>query len=264
MCLSMQCMAAGQAPGAAVFAGTMVEMSWPEVKAAAEKKAVVLLPISVVEEHGPHLDLGPDIYLTAFQARTVRDALVAQGTTTVIAPPYYWGINSATGAFPGSFTVAPETFRQMLLEIVANLQRWGFEEVYFLNDHGDREHNVHLDRAAEEIRAKLKVHCHSLNELPPPERYTFRVPFNRLPWRDIHAGANETRWIIDLAPDRVRLDKINGLPRQGSFADPLGYVGDPARYAEANNLDVLKEKAHYNAARILAFRKGLPKLPAAE
>src|SRR5512144_2169051 len=48
--------------GYSVFRETMVDMSWPEVKKAAEADAVVILPIAVIEEHGPHLSLGIDTY----------------------------------------------------------------------------------------------------------------------------------------------------------------------------------------------------------
>ncbi len=40
-----------------VFEETMVEMTWQEVQAGADKGAIVLLPVGIVEGHGPHLDL---------------------------------------------------------------------------------------------------------------------------------------------------------------------------------------------------------------
>ena len=43
---------------------TMITMNWTEVAAHADKQSLVLLPLGVVEEHGPHLCLGTDI-LTA-------------------------------------------------------------------------------------------------------------------------------------------------------------------------------------------------------
>lgn len=259
LCLSGQCLAAGSPKELSVFSGTMVEMTWPEVKEAAAKKSVILLPISVVEEHGPHLELGPDIYITAAHINTIRDVLVKRGIPTVIAPPYYWGINDVTGRFPGSFTFTPETFRQMLLEIATNLQRWGFEEVYFINDHGDPVHNMHIDRAAKEIREKLKIACYSFNELPRIKNYHFQVEYKHLAWKDSHAGANETRTMLDLIPDHVRMDKINGLPRQYSFTEPLGYVGDPARFAEGNGLETRRAGANHSAERILVFRQSQQK-----
>src|SRR5512147_712424 len=64
--------AAGQATKAAptarqgysIFRETLVDLPWPEVKKLAEARPVVLVPIGVIEEHGPHLSLGADTYLT--------------------------------------------------------------------------------------------------------------------------------------------------------------------------------------------------------
>lgn len=41
---------------------TMMEQNWTDIEKAAGKHAVVLMPLGVLEEHGPHLCLGTDIY----------------------------------------------------------------------------------------------------------------------------------------------------------------------------------------------------------
>jgi creatinine amidohydrolase len=45
-----------------VFKDTMVEMKWTDVQNYTDQGALVLLPLGVLEEHGPHLCLGTDIY----------------------------------------------------------------------------------------------------------------------------------------------------------------------------------------------------------
>ena len=50
--------------GYSIFQDTMVDMTYPQIEEAIENGACALLPISVVEEHGPHLCTGTDIYLT--------------------------------------------------------------------------------------------------------------------------------------------------------------------------------------------------------
>lgn len=47
----------------------MVEMSSPAIAEAAKAGAPVLIPVGVIEEHGPHLGLGSDIYLSIYLAR---------------------------------------------------------------------------------------------------------------------------------------------------------------------------------------------------
>lgn len=40
----------------------MVDMAWPDIEKAARDKAIIILPIGVIEEHGPHMGLGVDAY----------------------------------------------------------------------------------------------------------------------------------------------------------------------------------------------------------
>ncbi len=49
--------------GYSIFDETMVDMAWPQVERAAREAAIILFPIGVIEEHGPHMGLGVDTYL---------------------------------------------------------------------------------------------------------------------------------------------------------------------------------------------------------
>ena len=45
-----------------IIKDTMVTNNWQEVEKAGTDKLPVLFPLGVIEEHGPHLPLGADIY----------------------------------------------------------------------------------------------------------------------------------------------------------------------------------------------------------
>lgn len=81
----------------------MVENNWQEVQRAGEEKLPVLFPLGVIEEHGPHLPLGSDIYWSYCMCKMVKAKLEERGKESVIAPPYYWGVNYCTGGFPEAF-----------------------------------------------------------------------------------------------------------------------------------------------------------------
>ena len=120
-----------------VFKGTMAEMSYPQIEAAIQQQAAVLLPVSVIEEHGPHLCTGTDMYLTGVVCRKIRDELQQQGKSTVIAPPFYWGINSITDGFTGSFSIRKETAQALLKEIAMKANKKNMMKapaVQILND----------------------------------------------------------------------------------------------------------------------------------
>ena len=88
-----------------IFDETMVDLSWDKLDELIKEEAVVLLPTGVIEAHGPHMGLGVDTYGSYIKCKLVKELLESKGIKTLIAPPYYWGINNMTGDFPGSFTV---------------------------------------------------------------------------------------------------------------------------------------------------------------
>ncbi|MEY8357270.1 creatininase family protein [Lachnospiraceae bacterium 54-53] len=47
-----------------IFADTMADMNWKEIEQMGQESVPVLFPLGVVEEHGPHLPLGTDIYMS--------------------------------------------------------------------------------------------------------------------------------------------------------------------------------------------------------
>ena len=245
-------------PDLSIFKDTMVELTWLEVKDAAKNNAIVLFPIAVVEEHGPHLDLSPDIYITCLNCRMIKRELKKKGINCIIAPPYYWGINVSTGIYPGSFTVREETFKAVLSDGIRCLKNWGFTKVFCVNFHGDSVHSQVLDTSLREIRNNLGIDVYNIHQLnaaienPPafsPNRQGKYFP-------DYHAGADETATIWAFYPDKVRMDVAEKLEPQDRFNYPLGYVGDPASFKlEKGAGESLKVLAKLSALEVEAFLK---------
>ena len=116
----------------------MAHMTAPQVAAAAARGAKVLLPVGVIEAHGPHLPTGTDAMLAVQICRQVQRHA---GCELVIAPPFYWGVNSILGGFPGSIDIRPETARLVLADLVQSLLANGFRDVLVVSHHGDMAHN---------------------------------------------------------------------------------------------------------------------------
>jgi creatinine amidohydrolase len=89
--------------GYSIFDETLADLTYPEVEALARDGAVVLWGLGVIEEHGPYLPLGTDVYLPYVALKLVRRLLAARGIKAAILPPFYWGINNVTGSFAGSY-----------------------------------------------------------------------------------------------------------------------------------------------------------------
>lgn len=243
-----------------IFDETMVDLNWLEVEKAGKAHYPVLLPVSVIEEHGPHMDLAPDVYLTHKLVKSCKQALADIHIPSLIAPPFYWGINRCTGRFPGSFNVREETMIMLLTDIISSLKDWGFRHVFICNLHGDGFHIAALLKAAKLISKDLGVdvqfifdadllHVYGIN--PQNERVVvFKcegseedlIEYSYSDYADVHAGGSETSCMLKDFPASVQSDLLSELKDscvgyeqlENWFDDnarvltPLGYCGNPA------------------------------------
>lgn len=239
-----------------IFKDTIVDMPFTKIEQQLEKGACVLFPLSVVEEHGAHLCTGTDIYLTQNVCEKIKRNLNAKGKNTLIAPPFYWGINSVTNGFTGSFSISPSLVKAILLEILDNLQKWGAKKVFLLSFHGDWQHIQLISSIAETATHDKGLETYFINSsdvctqfrLPTKEEYILPVSLptttTRRDYLDIHAGAEETNWLLLNYPNLVDVDTALTLPAtsidmpglkkwlQGGEhtkeVTPQGYLGNPA------------------------------------
>lgn len=157
--------------GYSIFDETIIDMTWPEIQKAAQEEAIIILPTAVIEEHGPHMGIGVDTYLGYMKSKLIRRELEARGIKTIIAPPFYWGINGATASFPGSFVTRVETMKALIGDILASLRRWGFTNVFVINHHGDKDHNIPLLDAISEARLDCGIRAYYVTSEAVAKRF---------------------------------------------------------------------------------------------
>jgi creatinine amidohydrolase len=231
--------------GYSIFHETMVEMVWPAIKQAADDGAIILLPVGIIEEHGPHIGLASDIYQAYYWTKLTRRALVSKGIPTLIAPPMYWGMSPMVQSYPGTFSVSDTTMRSLIYDIHASLQSWGFKYVFSFNLHGDAYHNHIYQEAVQDAHNKLGLSAYYvysqgasvldeslavyLKEIPVPESIRKHT--------DPHAGAFETAEMAVFYPQNVNLEVAKTLKPTTNF-HPLGYWGDPASYDQIKPEDI--------------------------
>jgi creatinine amidohydrolase len=261
--------------GYSIFDETMVDMTWPEIEKAAGKGAIVLLPAGIIEEHGPHMGLAVDIYIAYLVSVLARRELEARGITSLIAPPYYWGMSPSTGTFAGTFSVRKETMKAVIYDILASLRRWGLNRVFVINWHADYHHCLAILDAIKDARRETGINAICILtesdvlrlHLTDEEEYILvqkASPSQGNPKKyvDLHAGSLETGIMLQYFPKQVdaalakRLkgteltyDDLKGLGRSdeatrklipgGYFGDPSGYDTEAARqYIEAYSKSV--------------------------
>lgn len=109
------------------------EMTWPEVREAANAGRVAVLPVATIEDHGYHLPVDTDVVLcTTVCERGV--ALVPE--EAVLVPPVMHGYSPHHMDFPGTLTIDPHTFIDYVLGVTLSLAHHGFHRILIVNGHG--------------------------------------------------------------------------------------------------------------------------------
>ena len=126
----------------------LAKITFPEVKRlAASGRALTILPVGVVEEHGAHLPLGMDSFAAEVYAASAAPHLEESGYEVLVAPTINYGVARAAIDFPGTLSLEPETLRSMVVEIGRSLARHGLNKLVILNGHRDLHHMKALDDA---------------------------------------------------------------------------------------------------------------------
>ncbi len=120
--------ASGQAPATAKDI-RLETHSWVEAQAILRPETVVVIPLgAALKEHGPHLKLRNDLTLADYFAdRTLSSSAV------VVTPPLTYHFYPAFLDYPGSTSLTLETARDVTVQVVRSLARYGPRRFYVLN-----------------------------------------------------------------------------------------------------------------------------------
>ena len=171
------------------------EMRWPEVKNVVKENTVVIIPVGSLEQHGMHLPLGTDTFTSMDWAKKA-----AERTHSIVAPVISVGLSEHHMGFPGTITLKPDTFSQVLFEACSSLSKHGFKKILIVNSHGgnDLACKATAEKASRELGVGVAVFGVSdiiaiVTKLSPKigERH------------DFHAGVEETGWMLSLKPKLV-------------------------------------------------------------
>lgn len=110
----------------------MEELTAPDfIKAVEASAKTCIIPIGVMEKHGPHLPLGTDLFLSREYALRATEKEYA-----VVYPWYYFSQINEARHQPGTIVYSPELIWKMLQETLYELHRNGFEKIIIVNGHG--------------------------------------------------------------------------------------------------------------------------------
>jgi len=189
-------------------------------KAVEQSGGICIIPLGVMEKHGPHLPLGTDMY----ESREIAFHAAAK-EYAVVFPPYYFSQIYEAKHQPGTIAYSNELLWKMLEETCNELSRNGLKKIILLNGHGGNG-------------AFLQYFCQS--QLATRRDYVVVLfqdgndPVNgpeikslKKAKLDGHAGEEETSMMYFINPafvDQEALKSESGLD-QDRLKVPFGYAG---------------------------------------
>lgn len=200
----------------------MEDLTSPKFARAVELSGgICIIPLGIIEKHGPHLPLGTDLYEArefAFQA--------AKREYAVVYPPYYFGQIFEARHQPGTMAYSNELIWKMLDETCKELSRNGMKKIILVNGHGGS--TSFLQYFCQSQLAKQEdyiVVLFSPGADPSTEKEIKALTKGKL---DGHAGEQETSMMYYINPDFVDQEALkneSGLNQNRLSKLPNGYAG---------------------------------------
>jgi len=104
------------------------EMTWEEVDEAIRKRAIAVIPVGALENNGPHLPVGTNLYITEEVIRSAAQK-VASKVPIVIFPTLEYGNCTADRRYSGTVSIKPSILGSFLSSLLLELDRKGFENI---------------------------------------------------------------------------------------------------------------------------------------
>src|SRR5438132_8774308 len=172
---------------------------WP--KALEKSNRTAVLPIGILEKHGPHGPIGSDL----IQVRDITARAIAS-EYAVVFPDYFYGQIYEARHQPGTFALPSRLIWELLDATCEEIARNGFDKIVILNGHGGNPNFLRFF-----VQSQLERRCNYavyLHEPAPDPAFTETV--NRMrksdPAGDQHAGERETATLLYLRPELVKMD----------------------------------------------------------
>ncbi len=179
------------------------EHTWPEVREAATRKPVCVIPCGTTEQHGPHLPLAVD-FITAGLISELAVKRVAPDA--LLLPTVCYGFNEHHMDFPGTIAIPGQDFINYTAHIGLSLVRHGFDKILYVNGHGSNR--PFLEIAAREVCNRTDAFAALVSWWSLiPRKLLDETLTSEKPGGVSHACELETSVLLHLRPDLVDTSK---------------------------------------------------------
>ncbi len=177
------------------------ELTSPDFVRAVEKSGgTCVVPMGILEKHGPHMPLGTDLL-------TVREVVLraAQKEYVIVFPPYYFGQIFEARQQPGTVAYSQKLMWDVLQETCDELSRNGIKKIILVSGHGGN--NSFLPYFCQSQLAARRDYAVYLFQPERDAEAQAEIQKMRKTKMEMHAGEVETSEVLAFRPDLVRLDQ---------------------------------------------------------
>jgi creatinine amidohydrolase len=193
-------------------------LNYPELDKLDREKTVFLLSISLLEEHGPHLPFGVDVFIAEYMVDLLIEAISAKYPDYTIIRFPVLPVGSGGIRWLGTINSKQRTVRKLVIDYCSHLGKKGFKYVLLSNGHGGMGHVVALEEAARICSRKYNMSVISpsgkvafdlltgkyIPEIEERLNVKFSDEEKEQLVRDSHAGWFETSVMLLVKPQLVK------------------------------------------------------------
>lgn len=271
---SLLLIASNLASGQVFRLGEMTKTQYQELD---RDRTAILMPIGVIEEHGPYLPLLTDSYISEWLITRVANAIVSRdGWTAIVMPSLPVGVGAPEDFGPrardyGSLPLRPTTKRAILMDLVTGLGDADFRWIFAVDIHGPFVNKRMTDEASEYFEDTYGGTMLNLAGVEHPNPPVAAEPLSEEERQEdglaVHAGINETSWLMYVRPDLYDQRLVNASPvtahRWEDYQslpnkdDWPGYFGSPRLARAAIGADQMEAWAHNLADLAIRIIEGM-------
>lgn len=178
----------------------MQDLTVRELQEYLKTNQTIILPYALSEQHGFHLPLDTDIRNAEFCSKALAEKLGC-----ITAPVLNYTFSG--GMLAGTINVKPNTFANLVGEIVESLVLQGFKNIIILPGHGGSESLLHLKeslRILKWLNPALRDTLILLTQI-----WDFSPTWTELfDTKDYHASDAETSLLLHWCPEVVRPEVV--------------------------------------------------------
>lgn len=191
------------------------------VKAVEKAQGVCVIPMGVLEKHGPHLPLGADVFESRENVFTA-----AKQEYAIVFPTYFAGQIFEAKHQPGTIAYSNELLWKLLDETCRELSRNGLKKIILFNGHGGNSN--FLQYFCQSQLSEQKDYVVVLFQSGNDQELDKEIRSLRKATLDSHAGEGETSMMTVIRPDIVDIGALkteSGLSQDRLDRMPFGYTG---------------------------------------